>query len=95
MSDEPLDVHGWFGLTYANYLVLPRTVLQSMPLAWQFQFVALLREIQDVAIDLPWPSSYDVRARGLDGKYVKDEIPHYWRGRTRVALSVPTVRRVD
>jgi len=27
----PCDIHTWFGLTYANYLVLPRTLLQSMP----------------------------------------------------------------
>ena len=30
-------VHGWFGLTYANFLVVHRAQLQSMPLDWQRQ----------------------------------------------------------
>lgn len=28
-------IHGFFGLSYSNYLVLPRTLMQSMPVAWQ------------------------------------------------------------
>lgn len=48
---EPVEaVHGWFGLSYANYAVLPRTLLQSMPDAWQARFVALMNEL-DAAFD--------------------------------------------
>lgn len=39
-------VHKWFGLSYAPYLTLPRSVLQSMPGEWQKRMVALLRELQ-------------------------------------------------
>jgi len=34
MNDfEPL--HNWFELTYAQYLTIPRSILQSMPVEWQ------------------------------------------------------------
>ncbi|WP_030186594.1 hypothetical protein, partial [Streptomyces capuensis] len=49
-EDDSLDldaIHKHFGLSYANYLVLPRTLLQSMPDAWQNAFVKLLDEMDD------------------------------------------------
>jgi len=73
------DIHGWFGLTYANYLVLPRTVLQSMPIEWQKKFVKLLEEADDACerAKVPTPRSYRVQPVGERGRYVADEIPHY------------------
>lgn len=56
-------IHGYFGLTYANYLVLQRSLLQSMPVEWQERFTACLNEI-DTAISnvgLETPASYDIR----------------------------------
>jgi hypothetical protein len=53
-------IHLWFGLTYANYLVVPRSVLQSMPDEWQARFVGCLREMDEAFGHLDWPS-YDVR----------------------------------
>jgi hypothetical protein len=41
------DIHTYFGLSYADYLVLPRSVLQSMPEEWQLKFVSLLDELDD------------------------------------------------
>jgi hypothetical protein len=65
MSNRPSEsvepIHAWFGLTYTNYLVLPRAVLQSMPLKWQQQFVACLEELDEATGDLPTDSVYDVR----------------------------------
>lgn len=55
------DVHDWFSLTYANYLVMPRAVLQSMPLEWQARFVKCLLEMEKSFGGLDWPA-YDVRA---------------------------------
>jgi hypothetical protein len=52
-------IHLWFGLSYANYLVLPRSVLQSMPDEWQKQFVLLLNEAQETFDHLEWPN-YEV-----------------------------------
>lgn len=41
-SDGP--VWNAFGLTYANYLAIPRRTLQSMPAEWQQRFVDLMDE---------------------------------------------------
>src|SRR5487761_193458 len=38
-------VHGWFGLTYANFAVIHRARLQSMPLEWQQRYVDLMEEL--------------------------------------------------
>lgn len=46
-STESTDMHTYFGLSYANYLVINRTLLQSMPERWQHAYVALLNELDD------------------------------------------------
>lgn len=50
--DDRLDrldgpIHSWFGLTYSNYLVLHRTMMQSMPVEWQERAVALFTELDE------------------------------------------------
>jgi hypothetical protein len=44
---DPEPIHGWFSLSYASWLVLPRVVLQAMPVAWQRKLVGLLRELDE------------------------------------------------
>lgn len=78
------DIHGWFGLTYANYLVLPRALLQSMPGEWQERMVACLQELDDHFAEMPHAPGYRVQAVDWNGRYVKDPAPHYDRGRTFV-----------
>lgn len=78
---EPTDIHEWFGLTYANYLVVPRSVLQSMPEEWRLRFTAMLDECHALFGHLDWPD-YEVRCRDESGRYRRDPIPHYDRGRT-------------
>jgi hypothetical protein len=52
-DDLPVDtstsdaVHLMFGLLYSDYLVVERTLLQSMPATWQAKFVALMAEFDD------------------------------------------------
>ena len=41
------EIHNYFELSYANFLVLPRTVMMDMPTEWQKKFVALLDELDD------------------------------------------------
>ena len=80
------DVHSFFGLTYANYLVLHRSILQSMPEDWQEKFVTLLDQL-DAAIvraGIELAPEYDVRCRDTDGRYMRDPVPHYDRGRTLI-----------
>ncbi len=69
-------VHNFFGLTYANYLVLPRSLLQSLPLDIQNRLVAVLDDIEELAGDLPQPDSYRVNVI-VDNKFAKDPLPHY------------------
>lgn len=45
--NEHKSVHEYFGLTYANYHVMPRTLLEAMPVEWQDKFVRLLDEFDD------------------------------------------------
>jgi hypothetical protein len=59
---EPDAVHKHFGLSYANYLVVPRTLLQSMPQEWQSQFVALLKVLEEAFAHVPQADVYDVTA---------------------------------
>ncbi len=77
-------VHSWFGLTYANYLVLNRSLMQSMPDEWQHRMVQCLWEMFEAFDGLPFPSGYRVSAVDVHGRFTKDLIPHYNRGRTRV-----------
>ncbi len=95
--DEP--IHNFFSLSYAQYLAIPRSVLQSMPVEWQQRFVACLKEL-DSTID--WRPDgdvlYQVRLMTLvekldedDGRWIQDwgvevgdPLADYERGRRRV-----------
>lgn len=69
--------HGWFSLSYASYLVLPRSALQSMPLDWQQRFVALMEEWQEIGPRTP--DEYVVQLRGERGRFVEDPWANYRR----------------
>lgn len=77
-------VHLWFGLTYSNYQVLPRTLLQSMPLEWQERFVGCLEELQAAFWHVEQADQFWVRAKDGSGRFITDPVPHYNRGRTFV-----------
>lgn len=83
------DIHAYFSLSYASWLCLPRTLLQSIPAEWQEQLVELLREY-----DVHWrrlpdgflPREYRVQPTE-DGRLVpwrNFTLPHYNRGRAHV-----------
>ena len=63
-SSHPTNgpVHEWFSLSYCNYLVLPRTFLQSMSIEFQERMVACLTELQAAFEHVPQPEVYDVKA---------------------------------
>lgn len=56
----PDEIHHFFGLSYASYLVLPRVLLQSMPDDWQHEFVRLVEQFDDAFRHVEKPESYDV-----------------------------------
>lgn len=86
-DEDPVDIHTWFNLTYANYLVLHRSILQSMPEEWQHRFVRLLQELDYVveAAEIEVPEVYMVTCKDPNtGRFIKDPVPHYNRGRTQL-----------
>jgi len=79
-DSPPMDISGWFSLTYASYLVIPRLWLESMPIEWQHQFVSLLEKIQDtLVIDAEYTAEYIVTCK-RKGKFIKDPYRDYRRG---------------
>lgn len=71
------DVHDQFGLSYASYLVVPRSLLQLMPGDWQHALVELLEEF---GIAFPGETSeYAVfkRDREHRGRFVRDPLRNY------------------
>lgn len=88
-EDDTLDVHGYFGLSYANFAVFPRALLQSMPEEWQERFVRMMIEFDHYWSDLPdgfLPKGYRVQPTENGNLVSFDDytLPHYNRGRTRV-----------
>lgn len=57
---QTCPVHEYFGLTCANYLVLPRTLLQSMPASWQTDFVTCLSALDAAVAHIPQADAYEV-----------------------------------
>jgi len=79
-------IHGWFELSYAQFLTIPRSVLQSMPEPWQAKFVALLQELDDKIDWRPPKGRYWVQLRDEQGHIMRDPLMDYERGRRRVPL---------
>ncbi len=85
--EEKEHIHEFFELSYANYLVLPRSVLQSMPVDWQEKFVTLLEKIPEVIAENFEPEGgYEVKARDSEGRFITDSYSNYERGRRRLKL---------
>lgn len=59
--DEHDAISGFFSLSYANYLVVNRALLESMPDDWQKIFVGLLRELFEEFSYLPPQPAIDVK----------------------------------
>ncbi|NEA52370.1 hypothetical protein [Streptomyces sp. SID10815] len=61
---DPTDgpIHGWFELSYSNYAVLHRTLMQSMPTEWQDRMVACLEELREAYLHIEQPEAFKVEA---------------------------------
>ena len=62
---------GWWGLSYASWLTIPRVLMHEMPDDWQERMAALLEEY-DTAFP-EWPDDIGTRVQIVDGhnKFVK------------------------
>lgn len=87
-SSEP--IHDWFSLSYASYLVIPRTILQSCTPENQQRLVDALDAIYEECsanMENHWPheATIDVRLKDCaTGRFVKDDLADYQRGRRRL-----------
>lgn len=85
---EPSEpIHNWFSLTYANYLVLRRSVLQSAPVDLQQRLVVILNELHDLFGDEPLEGAFTVQLRNDQGRFVVDPFADYERGRRRIQMA--------
>lgn len=53
-------VHTWFELSYSDYQVVPRVLMQSMPDEWQHQMVDCLEELRDAYSHVEQAPGYEV-----------------------------------
>jgi hypothetical protein len=65
---------------------LPRTLLQSMPAAWQQRLVALMEQYDE--LDVETPEAYAIHFY-RDGIRTTDPVPSYNRGRTQLVPTGP------
>ena len=79
-------LHSWWSLSYAQYLTIPRTVLQSMPDEWQGKMAELLEELDERIDWRPKEGRYYCYLRNDKGQFVKDQYANYERGRRRLKL---------
>lgn len=84
VTEEP--IHEWFELSYASYLVLPRSILQSLPVDLQSDLVSVLEDIDRHFGGEPVPHTgeYEVNLRDETGVYLDDPYRNYERGRRRI-----------
>lgn len=67
----------WFGLSYASYLVLPRTLLCGLPTDLQEELIDVLDKISNVYDYSKINDNYSVQLRGSNGKFIKDPLANY------------------
>jgi hypothetical protein len=78
---ELTPIHNYFELSYAQYIAIPRTVLQSMPTEWQVRFVECMTELDEL---IDWRQNYWVYLRDDKGRFMSDPLADYQRGRRRL-----------
>jgi hypothetical protein len=60
---KPENIHEYFSLSYASWLVLPRVILEAMPEDWQRQFVEMLDQVNETFDWCPQDLSFQVIGR--------------------------------
>ncbi len=67
---DPEPMHTWFELSYAQFLTVPRIVMQSMPLLWQDDMVRLLEEMDNTFDWRPEKGRYHVQLKDFNGRFL-------------------------
>jgi len=71
------DLHLWWELSYAQYLTIPRSVMQAMPDDWQKKMAKLLNELDETLEWRPKDGRYWVKLKDERGRYMKDPLENY------------------
>lgn len=78
--DHRKDLHGWFGLSYSTFIVIPRVATQLMPESWQMRMAELLHQYGDTINTSAFGvKGCTVRMIDADGKMMKtpEELLNY------------------
>lgn len=78
LCDPPLNEY--FGLSYAQFITIPRLVVQSMPLEWQNKMKALLEEMDNTFDWRPKEGRYWVKLKNEKGQYCHAPLNDYRHG---------------
>lgn len=70
----------WFELSYAQFLTVPRLVMESMPVEWQGKMADLLREMDETFDWRPSNGRYWVRLKNDEGRFTEAPLGDYRRG---------------
>lgn len=70
-------IHHWFELSRAQYLTIPRSILEAMPMEWKQRFADCLEQLDETIDWRPKEGRYWVRLKDGNGRYVHDELGEY------------------
>ena len=73
-------LHVWFELSYAQFLTLPRLVIEHMPLKWQLTMKELLEELDSAFDWRPKEGRYWVKLKDNKGRYCHAPLADYRHG---------------
>lgn len=79
-KDGYSPINEWFELSYAQFLTVPRLVMESMPIEWQEKMAELLKEMDDTFDWRPEEGRYWVRLRDSKGRFSAAPLYDYRRG---------------
>jgi hypothetical protein len=75
MESDKLNL--WFGLSYANYLTIPRSIMTIMSEEWQNKMADLLEELDESLDWRPQDGCYWVHLKDDHGKFKHDDFNDY------------------
>ena len=70
----------YFGLSYAQFITIPRLVMESMPDEWQGKMAALLEEVDETFDWRPKEGCYWVKLRDTEGRFADAPLADYRHG---------------
>lgn len=73
-------IHIWFELSYAQFLTVPRLVMESMPYEWQKKMVELLQEMDATFDWRPKKGRYWVKLKDDRGRFAHAPLADYRHG---------------